>query len=132
MKKSILIVTLLIAGLSFNSFAQPQKAKADTAKKQTAPVVPAKPEYKPDPAKVYHITLDISGPEIFSVTSALEGTLHRNSQLSGAQIGEMEDVNKAFSKAIKAQAETQANIDFKKWQSDTTVQSKLLIKPHKN
>lgn len=125
MKPSILIATLLIFGLSFNAFSQTQPAKPDTAKKPvtTAPA-PAKPEYKPDPAKVFHITLDLTGPEIFSLTSGLDGTLHRNPQLSGLQVGDMEDDNKAFAKNIRSQAGAQQEVDYKKWQADTAAKTK--------
>src|SRR5579859_4861859 len=132
MKPLILIATLLISVLSLNSFAQTQPAKADTAKKQPAPAAPAKPQYAPDPAKVFHITLDVTGLEIFSITSALEGTLHKSQQITAAQADDFDSDNRGLSKLIKAQANAQQDADFKKWQADTTAKSKLLIKPHKN
>ncbi len=105
MKLSILIAALLIFGLSFNSFAQTQPTvtntplKVDTAKKPAAPAKPAKPQYNPDPAKVFHITLYLTGPEIYSMTSALDGTLHEKNDISAAQADDFDTRNKSFAKA---------------------------------
>jgi hypothetical protein len=117
MKPSILILTFLIGLFSLNVSAQ--KVKPDTAKKEVPAAVPAKPQFTPDPAKVFHITLDVTGPEIFSITSALDGSLHKSQQITAAQADDFDSDNKSFAKLIRAQAGLQVDADLKKWQADT-------------
>lgn len=119
MKKAILIISILLTTLSINSFAQ---AKKDTSK-SAAP----KKEYQADPAKLYHISLDLTGDQILGLTMGLDNTLHRHSKFTGEQIGNAEDDNKQFAKSISSQAGSQALADYKKWCADTAAKPVVIV-----
>lgn len=128
MKKSILITTILLISLSVGAFANVLKSDtAKSAKPATSvekPKEATKPEFKLDPNKVYHITLDLTEFQINALTGTSAGIIARNPQLSGDQIGQLEDEAKDICKLINRQRSEQINKDYKAFQSDTAKASK--------